>query len=129
MDRVKDDADLTKLQGTWQQVHYERDGVVQPVDEEQGWSPVTLIAGNRFSVTIADGSVLLEGTFSHLEAQDPKAIDWLDESGPYASDHPILAIYEVTATSFAFCAAYDGAARPSRFATGPGQVLRRMKRI
>jgi uncharacterized protein (TIGR03067 family) len=123
------DEELAKLQGTWQQVHYERDGVVEPVDDEEGWRPVTTLTGDRFSVTIADGSVVLEGRFTISANQDLKAIDWLDESGPYASDHPILAIYEVTDTRFAFCAAYDGAPRPSNFATRPGLVLRRMKRI
>jgi hypothetical protein len=57
------DDDPAKLHGTWQQVHYERDGVVQPLDEKTGWQPMTTIAGDRFSVTIGDGSVVLEGTF------------------------------------------------------------------
>lgn len=121
--------DLEKLQGKWQQVLYERDGIVEPADEEEGWRPLTEIVGNRFSVTIEDGSVILEGVFNIIEGQKPEAIDWLDETGPYASDHPILAVYEVSDEHFVFCAAYDGARRPTEFKTGPGQVLRRFKRI
>jgi uncharacterized protein (TIGR03067 family) len=121
-------TDLELLQGRWRQVHYERDGVTSPGDGEQGWQPVTEIRGQTFTVTIADGSVVLEGAFKLFAEQLPKAIDWLDESGSYASDHPILAIYELTEHSFAFCAAYDGAARPTAFKTEQGQVLRRMER-
>jgi uncharacterized protein (TIGR03067 family) len=124
-----DDAELAKLQGTWHQVHYERDGVVEPTDEEAGWRPMTEIVGERFIVTIADGTVVLEGAFMIDATREPKTIDWLDESGPYASEHRILAVYELTDTSFAFCAAYDGAARPTSFETGPGLVLRRMERV
>ena len=121
--------DLAKLQGKWLQVWYERDGVAQPIDEEAGWKPVTEIIGDRFIVSIADGSVVLEGVFKLDDTLQPKTIDWLDGAGPYASDHPILAIYELTDTSFAFCAAYDGAARPTTFETGPRRVLRRMQRV
>jgi uncharacterized protein (TIGR03067 family) len=103
--------------------------VEEPVDDEDGWQPVTEIKGNRFSVTISDGTVVLEGSFKLLDGQSPKAIDWIDESGPYAVDHPISAIYEVTESSFTFCAAYDGAARPQRLRTERGQVLRRMERF
>jgi uncharacterized protein (TIGR03067 family) len=121
--------ELAKLQGKWQQVHYERDGIVEPTDQEAGWRPLTEIVGERFVVTIADGSVVLQGALRIDAAREPKAIDWLDESGPYAGDHPILAVYELTDTTFTFCAAYDGAARPTSFETGPGLVLRRMERV
>jgi uncharacterized protein (TIGR03067 family) len=122
-------TDLVALQGRWQQVHYERDGVVEPVDEEAGWQPITEFSGTNFTVTVADGSVVLEGVFELHETQQPKAVDWIDRSGPYASDAPIAAIYELGEATFVFCAAYDGAPRPTQFKTGPGQVLRRMKRL
>ena len=122
-------SDLEAMQGRWQQVYYERDGVVEPSDEEAGWRPITEISGHDFTVTIADGSVVLVGVFALFDTVTPRAVDWTDVSGSYACDHTIPAIYEVTASTFAFCAGYDGQGRPTEFRTGPGQVLRRMKRL
>lgn len=122
-------SDIEALQGRWQQVGYERDGVTEPIDEEEGWNPIAEIREHNFSVSIADGHVALEGVFEINEHAQPKTIDWFDKSGPYATEHPILAIYELTETSFVFCAAYDGKARPTEFKTSEGQVLRRMKRL
>lgn len=121
-------SDLELMQGTWREVSHERDGGAR-FEDEQGWQPVTVIEGQTFTVTVADGSVVLVGTFELFEAQAPRAIDWHDVSGPYASDHLIRAIYEVTAQTFVFCAAYNGDARPTAFRAGPGQVLRRMERV
>ena len=121
-------TDLEMLQGRWRQTHYERDGVANPSDGEQGWQPITEIREQTFTVSISDGSVVLEGVFALFAAEIPKAIDWIDRSGSYASDHPILAIYELTERTFVFCAAHDGAARPTAFKTERGQVLRRMER-
>ncbi len=78
-------SDLEKLQGKWVQVGYERDGVKNPIDAEDGWNPVTEIHGNRFSVAIADGTSILSGSFKLNEHSKPKAIDWIDEAGIYAS--------------------------------------------
>src|SRR4051812_34557053 len=97
--------DLDLLQGRWLQVGYERDGALQPVDEELNWQPQTEISGENFKVTIADGSVILGGVFKLFPAQSPKQVDWTDTYGSYASDKVIPAIYELTKTSFIFCAA------------------------
>ena len=121
-------SDLELMQGTWRELFHERDGVAQ-FEQEHGWQPVTRIQGHTFSVTIADGSVVLVGTFELFADQRPRAIDWHDVSGPYASDHVIPAIYEVTETSLAFCAAYNGGDRPKQLRSGPGLVLRRMERV
>lgn len=121
--------DMKMMQGRWLQIGYERDGVEEPVDNEQGWQPETEISGNTFTVRIVDGGIILGGVFKLDSTKTPKTIDWIDTSGSYASDKPILAIYELSATSFIFCAAYDGAERPTEFKTKPGQVLRRMKRL
>jgi uncharacterized protein (TIGR03067 family) len=119
-------TDLEMLQGEWREVHRERDGVVDPSDGEEGWQPVTLIRDRTFTVTIADGSVVLVGTFELFEE---RAIDWHDVSGPYASEHVIRAVYELSGDSFAFCAAYEGGPRPRAFGSGPGLVVRRMERV
>ena len=121
-------TDFELMQGKWREVSHERDGEAH-FEEEQGWQPVTRIHGNAFEVTISDGSVVLVGTFELFESQTPKAIDWHDVSGPYASDHLIRAIYEVTETSFVFCAAYNGGDRPTQLKSAPGLVVRRMERV
>jgi uncharacterized protein (TIGR03067 family) len=121
--------DLDLLQGRWLQVGYERDGVVEPIDGERNWQPQTEISGEKFTVTLSDGSVILGGVFKLFPLRSPKGVDWTDTHGSYASDQMIPAIYELTATSFIFCAAYDGAARPTEFSTQPGQVLRKMRRL
>jgi uncharacterized protein (TIGR03067 family) len=120
-------TDLEVMQGRWREVLRERDGVVDSSDGEQGWQPVTEIHEKTFTVTISDGSVVLVGTFELFDTRTPRAIDWHDVSGPYASDHLIPAIYEITESSFVFCASYEGA-RPTEFRTRPGQVMRRMER-
>ena len=120
--------DFEMLQGLWLQVGYERDGVISPMDVEQGWNPLTQISGHDFTVTISDGNTILVGTFLLDYAKQPKEIDWTDTSGSYASDRTIRAIYTLAENEFVFCAAYDGAARPTEFKTKPGQVLRRMRR-
>jgi uncharacterized protein (TIGR03067 family) len=122
-------TDLEMMQGTWREVFHQRDGGTERFDEEHGWQPVTVIHEQTFTVTIADGSVVLVGTFELFDTQTPTAIDWHDVSGPYASDHLIQAIYEVTETSFVFCAAYNGGTRPTALRAGLGQVLRRMERV
>lgn len=120
--------DIDTLQGQWLQIGYERDGIISPVDAEQGWNPLTTISGLGFMVTIANGDTVLVGTFTLNSEQQPKEIDWVDTGGFYASDRTIKAIYILTETEFIFCASYDGAARPTEFKTKPGQVLRRMRR-
>lgn len=122
------ESDLVLLQGYWQQYWYERDGIVNPIDEENGWRPLLKISEETFTVTIADGSMIIVGEFVLDQGCQPKAIDWIDKDGPYATDHPILGIYTLTETEFTFCASYDGTGRPSDFVTMPGQVLRRMRR-
>jgi uncharacterized protein (TIGR03067 family) len=121
--------DLSGLQGSWLQIGYERDGLIEPIDDEKNWQPVTHISGKTFTVTIADGSTVLNGVFNIDPTQYPKTIDWIDIAGPIASDRTILAIYRLTEREFEFCAAYDGALRPKVFSTAPGLVIRRMRRL
>ena len=49
--------EIDALQGTWKQIGYERDGVREPHDEEEGWEPRATFTGNTFMVTIADGDM------------------------------------------------------------------------
>jgi uncharacterized protein (TIGR03067 family) len=114
--------EVKKLQGTWKQIVYERDGVSEPTDE-QGWEPTVTIVGDTFVVTLADGSTPISGKFRLDPTADPKTIDWLDEVGEDAGK-TIQAIYSLEGDRFAFCAAYPGLERPTEFRTRPGQVLR-----
>ena len=120
--------EMSKLQGTWKQIVYERDGVREPPDE-QGWEPTVAIVGDRFVVTLADGSTPIRGRYRLDPSADPKRIDWLDEVGEDAGK-TIPAIYFLEGDRFVFCAAYtQGLERPTEFRTGPGQVLRDSRRL
>lgn len=125
--RVSED-DLARLQGQWRQIGYERDGIVDPQDDEADWSPLSTFIGNRFVVTIADGSTPIAGTFRLDPTSQPKSIDWTDTHGADAGK-TFLAIYTLEGDDFRFCAAMEGRPRPTRFATEEGQVLRTNVRI
>lgn len=51
-ERLQDasDRDLAALQGRWQQVGFEQNGLVNPPDEHGGIGAITTIDGCRFSV-------------------------------------------------------------------------------
>jgi len=114
--------EMQRLQGTWQQIGYERDGVTEPLDE-LGWEPRTTFVGDRFVVTLADGSIPIKGTYKIDPTRNPKTVDWTDTIGEDAGK-TLLAIYRLEEDRFTFCAAYPGLERPTEFRTRPGQVLR-----
>lgn len=113
---------MEKFQGTWKQVAHVRDGVADP-PEERGWEPRVTFTGNRFVVTLADGSTAIKGTFRLDPTREPKAVDWTDTFGPDAGK-TFLAIYSLEEDRLIFCAADEGQERPTEFRAGPGQVLR-----
>jgi uncharacterized protein (TIGR03067 family) len=119
--------EVKKFQGTWKQVAYERDGVKEPFDEEKEWEPCTTFTGNRFVVTIADGSTPIKGTFKVDPTHNPKAIDYTDTFGVDAGK-TFLAIYKFENDRLIFCAAAAGHERPTGFRTKTGQVLRTNER-
>ena len=114
--------EMKKLQGTWKQIAYERDGVTEPLDE-QGWEPRVTFTGDTFVVTLADGSIPIKGTYKLDPTRDPKTIDWNDTIGEDAGK-TLLAIYSLEGDRLVFCAAYPGLERPTELRTRPGQVLR-----
>lgn len=118
--------ELARLQGSWKQIAYERDGVVDPPDE-QGWEPRTTFTGEEFVVTLADGTVPIKGTYRIDPTRNPKTVDWTDAIGEDAGK-TLLAIYSLQGDRFTFCAAYPGLERPLEFRTRPGQVLRTFQR-
>jgi uncharacterized protein (TIGR03067 family) len=114
--------EIEKLQGTWKQIAYEKDGVTEPFDE-LGWEPSVTFTGDTFVVTLADGSISIKGIFKLDPTRKPKTIDWMDLFGEDAGQN-FLAIYSLEDDQLIFCAADDGQERPTEFRTGPGQVLR-----
>lgn len=119
--------EMKKLQGTWKQIGYERDGVAEPLDE-QGWEPRVTFTGDAFVVTLADGSIPIKGTYKLDPTQQPKFVDWTDSIGEDAGK-TLLAIYTLDGDRLVFCAAYPGQDRPTEFRTRPGQVLRVSERV
>jgi uncharacterized protein (TIGR03067 family) len=114
--------EVKKLQGTWKQIAYEKDGIKEPLDE-QGWEPKAAFVGDTFIVTLADGSTPIKGTYRLDPTREPKAIDFTDTFGEDAGK-TFLAIYSLEGDRFMFCAADAGQERPTEFRTRPGQVLR-----
>jgi uncharacterized protein (TIGR03067 family) len=114
--------EMEKLQGTWRQIGYERDGVPDLADE-QGWEPRVTFTGDRFEVRLADGTIAIRGTYTLDPTQEPKTVDWTDTFGADAGK-TFPAIYSLDGDQFTFCAALPGQERPTEFRTRTGQVLR-----
>jgi uncharacterized protein (TIGR03067 family) len=115
--------DLKALQGRWEQLSLEIDGVVNPPDDLSPPGGVTTFTGDRFAVHDPDGALLLEGTFTLDASTDPKQVNWTDAIGPDAGK-TLPAIYRLEGDHFVFIAADAGAPRPAEFRTGPGQIMR-----
>ena len=75
-------ADLTALQGCWEQVYLEVDGIPNPPDEHTAPDALTTINGKRFSVCRTTGELMLEGVFELNATTSPKSITWIDSFGP-----------------------------------------------
>lgn len=116
-------ADLDALQGAWEQVYLEVDGVANPSDEHTILGALTTISGNRFSVRRSDGAVLLEGMFELNAATSPKSITWIDSIGPDAGKW-LPASYTLEQDRFTFIAADQGSPRPLVFRTSAGLTMR-----
>jgi uncharacterized protein (TIGR03067 family) len=121
------EKEIAKFQGTWRQIGYERDGVREPIDDEKDWKPRATNIGTSFVVTIADGTVPIQGTFKIDLTQKPKAIDYTDTHGADAGK-TFLAIYYFEGDKQIFCAAAEGQPRPKEFKTKLGEVLRILQR-
>jgi uncharacterized protein (TIGR03067 family) len=119
--------EVQKLQGTWQQIDCEANGVKNP-PEDYGTQPISIFTRDTFVVTRVDGSVVIKGTFRLDPTQQPKAIDWTDSYGADAGK-TFPAIYTLDERHFIFCASDDGQPRPTEFRTRNGQVLRILRRI
>jgi uncharacterized protein (TIGR03067 family) len=121
------DRDLAALQGSWEQVSLEADGISNPPGDLGLRGALTTFRDNHFVVRTTEGALLLEGTFVLDASVSPKAITWTDSMGP-DSGKQLPAIYKLEGDLFVFIAADEGASRPSMFRTGPGQTMRTLVR-
>jgi uncharacterized protein (TIGR03067 family) len=123
MDRDESDRDVAALQGSWEQVGLEADGVSDPPDALTAPGALTTFVGNRFEVRTPAGTLLLAGTFTLDASTTPRSITWIDSMGEDLG-RPLPAIYVLDGDSFVFIAGDAGAPRPSVFRTTPGQTMR-----
>lgn len=121
-------ADLAVLQGCWEQVLLEADGVADPPDEHSAAGALLFISGNGFCVRKESGEVLLEGVFELDAGVCPKAITWIDSIGADAGKR-LPASYLLEGDRFLFIAADEGAARPTAFRTVVGLTMRGFVRV
>ena len=115
--------DLQALQGVWEQVALEVDGILDPPDDLSPPGVLTTFRDDHFAVHTAEGTLLLEGNFTLDASANPKAITWTDMIGPDAGKQ-LPAIYRLEGDTFIFIAANEGEPRPDRFHTTPGQTMR-----
>lgn len=124
----KTEKDLALLQGVWEQVGVEVNGVPNVADEYSASGTLTIIDGNEFSVVNAEGDVLLTGSFSLDATTIPRQATWIDDMGPDKGKQ-LPGIYNLSGDSFVFVAAGDErTAKPTDFRTETGQTLRRFVR-
>jgi len=124
----KTEKDLELLQGTWEQVGIEADGIANASDEYSAAGTLTIFDRDEFSVVSAEGNVLLKGKFRLDATTIPRQATWVDEMGPDAGKH-LPGIYNLSGDNFVFVAAgEEAAAKPTDFRTETSQTLRRFVR-
>src|SRR5258706_1056858 len=97
--------DLAALQGSWEQVAFEENGISNPPDAYGAPGAITTFHQSHFAVRTANGALLLEGTFELDDAA--KTVDWTDTMGPDAGK-TLPAIYRLDGDRFVFIAADPG---------------------
>jgi uncharacterized protein (TIGR03067 family) len=115
--------DLAALQGTWEQVAHEADGVINPPDELAPPGAITTFSGDHFAVYSREGELLLKDRFTLDASTTPKAITWIDAIGADAGKR-LPASYLLDGDHFVFIAADEGSPRPTIFQTAPGLTMR-----
>lgn len=126
-DLTESERDLAALQGAWEQVGHEADGVLDPPDSHGAPGALTTFSGNRFSVRTVDGTLLLAGELTLDASTTPRSITWVDSMGADLGKQ-LPASYLLDGDHFVFIAADEGAPRPTVFQTEPGQTMRTFAR-
>jgi uncharacterized protein (TIGR03067 family) len=115
--------DLTALQGDWEQVAMEADGLSDPPDFHGAPGAITTFSGHRFDVRAVTGESILSGTFTLDASMSPRSITWVDSVGEDAGKR-LPASYRLDGDAFVFIAGNEGEPRPTEFSTVPGQTMR-----
>lgn len=115
--------DYRALQGAWEQIALEDNGVLNPPDAHSAPGAITTISADRFEVVTVEGEILLSGRFVLDADTTPKSITWVDAIGADAGKS-LPASYRLEDDHFVFIAADEGMPRPTVFSTGPGQTMR-----
>ena len=115
--------DLAALQGAWEQVGFEENGIANPPDTHGAPGAITVIRDRHFEVRTVEGELLLEGRFEIDASTTPRSITWTDAMGPDAGKR-LPAIYTLEGDRFVFIAADEDMPRPRVFRTTPGQTMR-----
>lgn len=118
------DPDYQMLQGVWEQIALEDNGVQNPIaDAHSAPGALTTISDDQFEVVTVNGEVLLAGRFFLDSHTHPKSITWIDTIGEDAGKQ-LPASYRLEKDEFVFIAADEGMPRPITFSTGPGETMR-----
>lgn len=115
--------DYRALQGAWEQIALEDNGVLNPPDAHSVPGAITTISADTFEVVTVEGEILLSGRFVLDADTTPKSITWVDAIGADAGKS-LPASYRLEGDHFVFIAADEGMPRPTVFSTGPGQTMR-----
>ena len=115
--------DIAALQGAWEQVGLEADGVFNPPDTHGAPGALTTFVGKQFAVRAVDGTLLLAGAFTLDASTNPRSITWTDSMGSDIGKQ-LPASYILDGDNFVFIAGDEGAPRPTVFRTVPGQTMR-----
>jgi uncharacterized protein (TIGR03067 family) len=120
--------DLTRLQGTWQLIWAETDGVKAP---EGRVEPVRVtITGDKHTVRFNDRVVAHDVSFAIDPSKSPKEVTDTVNDGP-DTGKPIRGIYKLAGDTLVSCVAPAGKERPAAFAAraGTGATLRVFRRV
>ena len=120
--------DLAALQGVWEQVAFEENGIADAPDSTGAPGAQTTIHGDRFIVRTRAGELLLEGRFLLDASTTPRSITWIDAIGADTGKH-LPASYRLEGDRFVFIAADEGMPRPMDFRTVPGLTMRSFVRV
>lgn len=123
-----DARDLAALQGTWEQVAFEENGLVDAADSVGASDALTTFHGDHFAVHTRAGQLLLEGRFVLDASTTPRSITWIDAIGPDAGKQ-LPASYKLDGDRFVFIAADEGMPRPVVFRSAPGLTMRSFVRM
>jgi uncharacterized protein (TIGR03067 family) len=118
-------AELEKLQGAWQLVSVERDGMTVPEESIQG--ETFLLQRDRLTV-FKGGKVLVRSTMTFDPTTRPATFVQTIAEGP-AKGQKFHGIYEVDGDTLRSCGSSIDRERPRHFVTRDGECLFVSKRL